>query len=276
MNGYTVADVERVLRLSRSTLRGLINSGFVTPARGARREFRFSFQDLIVLRAARALMDADVPRRRINKSLDELRRNLPDTMPLSGLSISAVGDRVVVREGNAHWQADDGQYVLGLDVKMENGRLRVIEHFVAPEPSEPETVSNWFEQALELEDTDAAAAIHAYQQAADADPANIAAWINWGRMLHEQGDLDGAEKIYRRAMAACGTDPVLMFNLGVVLEDAGRTGPAIEAYKSAIEEDPTLADGHYNLARLYESMGKPQHAIRHFGQYRRLVIGTQH
>lgn len=277
MTGYSVRDIERVLRLSRSTLRGLINSGFVTPSRGPRRELRFSFRDLIVLRAARALIDADVPRRRINKSLDELRRSLPDTMPLSGLSISAIGDRVVVREGNAHWQADDGQYVLGLDVKMEDGLLKVVEHKSAREPTGPvqrETKAGWFERGLELESTDAAAAIAAYEHAVKADAANVAAWINWGRMLHEQGDMKGAEDIYRRARAACGADPVLMFNLGVLLEDTGRTEPAIEAYQTAVEEDPTLADGHYNLARLYESVGKPQHAIRHFGQYRRLLNGT--
>ena len=275
MSGYSVRDVERVLRLSRSTLRGLINSGFVTPARGPRREFRFSFQDLIVLRAARALIDADVPRRRINRSLDELRRSLPDTLPLSGLCISAIGDRVVVREGNAHWQADDGQYVLGLDVKMEEGLLRMIEHKSIPTPVPP-AISDWFDRALELESTDTTAAIHAYEQAVRADTSNVAAWINWGRLLHEQGDIKEAERIYRGALAECGTDPVLMFNLAVLLEDSGRTEAAIDAYHTAIETDPLLADGHYNLARLYEAVGKPQHAIRHFGQYRRLMLSNQH
>ena len=65
-----------------------------------------------------------------------------------------------------------------------------------------------------------------------------------------------------------------MFNLGVVLEDLGRPGAALDAYQSALEEDPDLADCHYNLARLYETLGKPQHAIRHLGQYRRLVMGV--
>ena len=65
-----------------------------------------------------------------------------------------------------------------------------------------------------------------------------------------------------------------MFNLGVVLEDLGRPGAALDAYQSALEEDPDLADCHYNLARLYESLGKPQHAIRHLGQYRRLVMSV--
>ena len=127
MQSYSVRDVERVLRLSRSTIRGLIDVGFVTPTRGPRREYRFSFQDLIVLRAARALIQAKVSRRRIRRSLEDLREHLPETMPLSGLSICAVGDRVVVRDGKSHCQVDNGQYVLGLDVSVEDGVLRVVE-----------------------------------------------------------------------------------------------------------------------------------------------------
>jgi tetratricopeptide (TPR) repeat protein len=62
-----------------------------------------------------------------------------------------------------------------------------------------------------------------------------------------------------------------MFNLGVLLEDLGRTSLALDAYTKAIGEDPKMADCHFNLARLYEALGKPQHAIRHLGQYRRLT-----
>ena len=115
MRSYNVHEVERVLRLTRSTIRGLVNAGFVKPERGARREYRFSFRDLIVLRTARALIDAKVPRKRIHRSLEDLRRHLPESMPLSGLSICAVGDRVVVRDGQTHWQAENGQYLLGLE-----------------------------------------------------------------------------------------------------------------------------------------------------------------
>jgi tetratricopeptide (TPR) repeat protein len=272
MQSYSVRDVERVLRLSRGTIRGLIHVGFVKPARGARREYRFSFQDLIVLRAARALIQAKVSRRRIRSSLEDLRKHLPEELPLSGLSICAVGDRVVVREGKTHFQVDDGQYVLGLDVEVENGVLRVVEHKeAAPAPAEPQEVEDWFEKALELETTNPRAALAAYERAVSADAENISAWINWGRLLHEQGDKKAAERVYRRAVEQAGPDSLLMFNLGVLLEDLGRTMHALEAYITAIGEDPSLADCHYNLARLYESLGKPQHAIRHLGQYRRLI-----
>jgi tetratricopeptide (TPR) repeat protein len=270
MHTYSVRDVERVLRLSRSTVRGLVNAGFVAPARGRRREYRFSFQDLIVLRAARALIDAKVPRRRISRSLDELRRHLPESMPLSGLSICAVGDRVVVRDGQNQWQVDDGQYVLGLDVSVENGMLRVIERRSEAAPAAADE-EDWFARALQLEDADPQAATKAYERAVEADPLDAAAWTNWGRLLHEQGSRREAERVYRRGAEKCGSDALLSFNLGVLLEDMGRADEALAAYHAAIEEDPAFADCHYNLARLYESRGEPQHAIRHLGQYRRLV-----
>lgn len=283
MSEYNVQDVQRVLRLSPATVRGLVKAGFVSPSRGKRRELRFSFQDLIVLRAARALIDASVPRRRINRSLEELRRNLPEDLPLSGLSICAVGDRVVVREGTSHWQADDGQYVLGLDVSVDHGVLRMVERMDAPssatQRSDDEHTADhsedFFATALALEDTDRVAAMRLYEQAVGVDACNIAAWVNWGRLLHEQGDMKQAEAVYRRAAEECGVDALLSFNLAVLLEDIGRSDAAMDSYRTAIEADPALADAHYNLARLYESSGRPQHAIRHYGQYRRLLSADQ-
>ena len=271
---FSIRDVERVLRLSRSTIRGLIDGGFVAPARGPRQQYQFSFQDLIVLRAARALIEAKVPRKRIRRSLEDLRKNLPESVPLSGLSIGAVGDRVVVRDGKAHFQVDDGQYVLGFDVSVEQGVLRVVERKPEPEP-ESEVKEDAFELGLKLEATDANAACRAYEQAVQDDPSNAAAWTNWGRLLHESNQQREAEALYRRALDACGADAVLLFNLGVLLEDQGKTSAALESYQHAIEEDPAFADCHYNLARLYEALGKPQHAIRHLGQYRKLERETR-
>jgi tetratricopeptide (TPR) repeat protein len=274
---YSMRDVERILRLSPAVTRNLIRSGFVNPARGARREYRFSFQDLIVLRTARALIEANIPPKRIRRSLESLRRELPESMPLSGLSISALGDEVVVRDGETHHRVDSGQLLLGLDVSIANGVLRVVEHpREAPQaavaaPAAEDAERDWFAEALELETRDPQAALTAWRHAVEADPHNSAAWTNWGRLLHERGQTQQAADVYRRGLAQAGPDPLLLFNQGVLLEDLGNPAAALTAYRTALEEDPDLADCHYNLARLYESLGKPQHAIRHLGQYRRLT-----
>src|ERR1700686_1987505 len=178
MRSYSVRDVERVLQLAPDSTRSLIRAGFVHPARGPRREYRFSFQDLIGLRTARALIEAKIPKKRIRRSLESLRRNLPQSMPLSALAISAVGDHVVVRDGDARWQADSGQYLLGLDVSLQDGVLRVVEHKAAAEPA---PASDWFAEALTLEGSDPDGALAAYRHAVDTDPHDAAAWTNWGR-----------------------------------------------------------------------------------------------
>ena len=123
MHQYGVRDVEKLLRLPRSAIHGLIKAGFVSPRRGPRKAYLFSFQDLIVLRTAQTLAAANVPAKRIAKSLKELRRQIPDTMPLSGLAISAVGDRVVVKEGANRYHVESGQYVLSFDGDPTAGRI---------------------------------------------------------------------------------------------------------------------------------------------------------
>ena len=268
MQRYGVREVERLLRLPRSTVRALIRAGFVTPERGPRRAWLFSFQDLIVLRTAQALAAAKVPPKRITRSVRELRRHLPASMPLSGLSICAVADRVVVKEGRSRWQAESGQYLLAFEGDPANGSLSVIERPATPAPV---SAQHWFETGRSLEDDDVGAAIDAYRQAVAADADFLDARINLGSLLHDAGRLAEAELAYREAIAVCGSTPVLLYNLGVLLDDSGRKQEALRAYEQALGADPALADCHYNLALLCEQLDKPRDAIRHMAEYRRLT-----
>jgi tetratricopeptide (TPR) repeat protein len=269
MHQYGVREVERLLGLSRATIRAFVQAGFVAPERGARNAWLFSFQDLIVLRTAQALARAKVPQRRINKSVRELRRHLPDAMPLSGLSIGAVADRMVVREGASRWQADSGQYLLAFEGDPADGSLSVIERAEPNEPAEP--TDDWFDMAVALERVDADAALRAYEEGVAADPARLDARINLGRLLHEARRFAEAVRVYGNALQSCGNDPLLLYNFGVLLEDMGRKPDAVRAYEGALRGDPDFADCHYNLALLYQKLRRPKEAIRHMAQYRRLV-----
>ena len=273
MHQYGVGDVEKLLRLPRSTIRALIAAGFVSPARGPRKTLLFSFQDMIVLRTAQALADAKVPAKRITRSLKELRRQLPETMPLSGLSIGAVGEHVVVRDGASQRQADTGQYLLAFEGDPAKGVLSVIERKqggIKPVPQASASAQDLFDHALELEVDDVPASLKMYEQVIAADPSRLDARINLGRLLHEAGQLREAEQVYRDALTT-GDDPLLLYNLGVLLEDMERRPEAVAAYEAAVRADPLLADCYYNLALLCKKLDRPKEAIRHMSQYRRLL-----
>ena len=267
---YGLDDVERLLGLSRATVRALVASGFVTPARGPRNALRFSFRDLIALRTAQALARAKVPPRRITRSLKELKRHLPAQMPITGLAIGAEGDRVVVREGSARWQAESGQYLLAFEGDPARGALSVIE----PPAAEDSGADAAFERALALESSDRDGAIAEYRRAIAADAAHLDAYINLGLLLHEARRLEEARNVYAKALEACGEDAPLLFNLGVLLEDMDRIGEAMDAYRGAVRIDGSFADAHYNLALLCKDAGRDQEAIRHMAQYRRLTAGA--
>ena len=269
MHPYGVSDVERLLHLSKSTLRALVNAGFVAPDRGPRNSWRFSFQDLIVLRTAQALVEAAVPQRRIVRSLKKLRRHLPESMPLSGLSIGAVGDRVVVKEGTARFLADSGQYLLAFEGDPAAGSLSVVDQPTPAEIDEADMPTD-FEKAVFMEQIDEVAAIRAYEAIIAEDPSHIDARINLGRLLHEAGRYERAERAYRDALETCGDDAVLYFNLAVLLDERSRVRESMQAYEAALRVDPEMADAHYNLSLLYKKIGRAKDALRHMGEFRRL------
>jgi tetratricopeptide (TPR) repeat protein len=265
--GYSLSDVSKLLGLSRSIVCGLIDAGFVAPTRGRRREYRFTFHDLVLLRAARGLSEAKIPSARILRSLRRLRAKLPQQVPLAGLRIEAVGDAVVVSEGQAQWRPDNGQYVLQFHVESPGGRLS----FLSPEePDEDRSDTQWFERGAAIEAERPEEACDAYRRALEANAKHLGAYVNLGRLLHERGQLPEAEAIYREGLAHCGSDALLLFNLAVLQEDLGQPRIAAKSYRAALAAAPDLADAHFNLARLCETQGLQQEAVRHFSAFRKL------
>jgi len=285
MHQYSVRDVEKLAGLPRRRIRSLVEAGLVSPARGPRNTWLFSFQDLTVLRSARALATARVPRKRIRSSVEELKRRLPESAPLSGVSLSADADGVVIREGVRRWQAESGQYLLGFEEQGDAALAGVLPpgtpadatpRVLKRQPAaRPESAEDWFERGAVLEAQDQKSAREAYIQAIAADPGLLKARINLGCLLHEIGMLEQAETVYREALRVHGADPVVLYDLGVLLEDMGRKREAMHAYETALRRDAGFADCHYNLALLCRGLGRPREAIQHMAAYRRLTATTE-
>jgi tetratricopeptide (TPR) repeat protein len=278
MQEFDSKDLKRLFGIPASHVRSLIRAGHISPSKKAGKsgKLAYSFQDLIVLRTLGSLRAAKIPTKRINRTLREIRSSLPGELPLSGLSIVAVGDRIVVREGRTLRESETGQYTLALEVIDQDGALLMIDRHsnaeakAAARAGAPlaEDAAAHFERAMDLEESDEAAARGAYEACLALDERHVEARVNLGRLLHLQGRLREAEQVYRGIDAA---EALLSFNLAVLLEDLERENEAAVAYREALAQDPALADAHFNLARLYEQAGNQKDALRHLLAYRRLT-----
>ena len=98
MKGYSTREVSELLDLPEAVIRDVAR-GILDPDRGSNQHFRFSFQDIVVLRTAKELLHSGVQRSKINRSLFELQRQLPSNRPLTALRISGDGGVVVASIG---------------------------------------------------------------------------------------------------------------------------------------------------------------------------------
>jgi len=263
--GWRLTDLERRFGTPVTLIRSLIRAGHLSPSSKQGR-LLLSFQDLVVMRAVSALHAARIPTRSINRALRKIRETLPQGAPLAAGALGLVGGQIALKQGGAQWEPVSGQYALALESPPAPAPAPVRLKATRDAADALTRAAAHFEAAYELEAQDPESAIARYRSALREDPSHTDARINLGRLLHLRRDPAGAEAVYR---GGDESDPILCFNLGVLLEDLARTSEAISAYQMALASDPTLSDAHFNLARLYELAGDDRAALRHLLAYRR-------
>lgn len=272
---YSLHDVSAMLGMSPAQIRAWTSQGVLDPERGERGELRFGFHDLIILRTAGELSAARIPQRKVRRVLQRLREQLPAGRSLTGVRISAEGDRVIVRDGESIWNPESGQALFDFavaELAQKSAPLLMRAVRDARARSDELSADDWYELGCELEvSSTIEEAKDAYQRALRADPEHADAHVNLGRLLHEEGAPAAAEQHYRAALRSDPDHETATFNLGVALEDLGRIEEAVRAYQRAVAVDPDNADAHYNLAGIFERRGDKQGAIRHLKAYRALA-----
>jgi tetratricopeptide (TPR) repeat protein len=263
---YTLADAAAILGTSEARVLHLLDAGLPEHALSARRPgARFlAFQDLVLLRNAKRLVDQDVAPARVVDALRQLRAQLPEGTPPSAVRLEASAGDVVVLHGASRVLPRSGQVLLDLG-EVARARGTDTRH---PGAGNFEAL---FARAKQLEDSDPGQARALYAQLLARVPDHADAHVNLGRLLHEAGRLGEARTHYRIALALRPNDATAAYNLAVALGDEGRTAEAVTWYHAALEADPRLAEAHYNLARLHERRGQALLALRHFKEYRRLA-----
>jgi len=108
---YKTREVVELLDLSRRQLQYWAKTGLIEPsARTQGGHHRYSFDDLVALKATKRLLDAGVSVQKIRKSVHALQQLLPQVgRPLSELVLVATGDVVLVFREDTVFDAISGQ-----------------------------------------------------------------------------------------------------------------------------------------------------------------------
>ncbi len=271
MTVFSTDEVAKILGLSDSQIRSIARAALLSPGRGRDGRLRWTFQDLLLLKTTRGLLEARVPPRRIRRMLASLRRQLPGDQALSSVTIYADGRRAVAWDGRVRWQPDSGQFLFNFEAPAVGAvpAARIADATPMSRPA-TRTAEEWFDLGCELEAASPDEARHAYEQAIALDPALADAHVNLGRLFHHAGLAGPAETHYRTALAHAPGDPIAHFNLAGLLEETGRTQDAVASYQHALAADPDFADAHYNFGLLLDSLGRRAGAMTHLRAARRL------
>jgi protein O-mannosyl-transferase len=89
---------------------------------------------------------------------------------------------------------------------------------------------------------------------------SVLAVLSW----QQSGSYRDVESLWRATLTRNPRCLLANFNLGVILDQQGRTDEAIAQYEKTLEMDPDKADAHYNIARLLAQSGQIEEALVHY------------
>lgn len=272
MGGYSTREVSDLIGMKPDQVRHFVRCALVDPVRGQRGEFQFGFQDVVLLRTAKQLIDADVSARRANRVLKKLQSALCTGLSpasLSSVRVYADGRDVLVHEDGVVWNVESGQGRLDFAGGPKAGSVASLASRQPDfaKPTDKFSSDEWYNLGLDLEQVEPAKAPDAYRRSIEANPKNADAHVNLGRLFQLSGDLKRAKRHYELALEAVSSHQLANYNLGTLFDELEEIERAVTYYRRA----PGVPDSHYNLARISELRGDEVSARRHMRAYRQLV-----
>ncbi|MDB4989663.1 MAG: domain/radical binding domain protein [Myxococcaceae bacterium] len=270
---YSASDVARLFSLAASRLRYWDRTGFLSPTGRRGRRRCYTFQDLVSVRAAKALIDAGVPLQRVRRSVDSLRSMWPKvTRPLTELRVLADGNSLVVSDAEGRYEPSTGQRVLDFELtELRDDVVRTLQRHGELDPNKRAAYEHYLEGCrLDEDESTFAQAEEMYRLATELDPELANALTNLGNVRFRRGFPKDAEELYQKALAIDSDQPEAYYNLGFLYYERGDAKAAVPCFARAVETDPAFADAHFNLAMALEEVGQRANAKKHWQVYLQL------
>lgn len=283
---FSLRDTARIFGLKEARLRYWAQTGFINPRRRADGKPVYTFADLVEIKAAKELLERNIPLQRVRRHLQALRQALPGQASLlARLRVLSDGDRLVVVEGQALADPLSGQLLLDFAIGELTHHvaqvLRLPLAAAAPRGRGEAGPTAGGGRAAFTPPPGAAGAPAGARPplgyaatapgaggATDATagaPLSAYDWFLRGLACESEAEDElEAAAAYERAI---GLDPGLaaaQTNLGTLHYRRGDRAGALRCYTAALALDPDQPESHYNLANLYEEDGEIELALAEY------------
>jgi tetratricopeptide (TPR) repeat protein len=213
------------------------------------RDDRYGFRDLTAARQLAELLRSGVRLSTITKSLQAIRKWLPDAA-LSNLRLFPASSDAILVEHMKGRTDKTGQFVLPVGESQE------------------EDADALFEQAQSAEEAkDLETAQRLYRKVMRMEPGDPAAAFNLGNLLRSIGQKVEAEAAYRSATRVDSAFAEAWYNLADMLDDQGQPDKAMDCLARALDADPNYADALFNLGLLHQRCDRLTEAAGYWRRY---------
>jgi len=231
---YTPEQLAGLAKLPPEAVEQLAIFGLIEARQGL-----YGFRDLAAARQVAGLLAAGTKLSAITRSLNEIRKWLPDA-GLPNLKLAPESsDRLLIEQMKGRMDRT-GQFVLDVAAPTDDADALFERAQVAEEHDELTEAEKLYRRVMRM------------------DPSDAAAPFNLGNVLRAAERPLEAETAYRAAVKADPAYAPAWYNLAHVLEDQRRTAEAIDCLKRALEADPKYADAMFNLGLFLQRL--EQHA----------------
>ena len=261
---YTVAQLSRILNVSRDRIRLWVRWGLIEPIETVHRLNFFDFKQVTSAKVLCDLVSEGLPLSKIRESLQRVQAWLPGMdSPLCQLSVLEENGRLLVRLTDGRLAEPCGQLQLDFDAATEECAIAIESATKSPD--------DWFQVALTCENEgDYQGAIRAYECAIEREPNDPIFHFNLGNVLYASQHLGRAKQQFRRAVELDDDYVEAWNNLGTVLAELEQYEESIKVFQKALDVFPLYADAHFNLGDVFCSIESHENAIVHWRRYLQL------
>lgn len=253
---FSTRSAARILAVSPDRIRYWVKRRLIHPAATEGRQYRFAFNDLLVMRLAKELLPSRRHLETIQRCFARVRGLVGPARPMTSLRLCNEDGRIVVRERGFAFEAESGQLMLDFD------SLAAV---FAPEeePAAKRTRPAASEEAL--------LARRMFTELLASGTRNAEVHLKIAAVLERDGDTSAALKHLLSAATIEPSTAEVHERLGALYRSRNEDDNAIRSFQRALECDSARVEPHRNLAELFEQAGRKRDALRHLSAVNRLT-----